>query len=492
MNKDLIISQIKGVLKANDIDYTDKGIDSLYEEWLKKKGALIKLLSKSEHWNEDACAIIASVDFKKRADTSKAEGYFNNILSDIYAVNKDVALRINAGVFRDRDIFINISKEIADNLNDIFGMKIGVGTKPSRALRDILVKYDVPNLITGFDKKYQVLADALSSTGTNRDVYISVHPCDYLNMSYGGSVSERDNWTSCHNIRSGAHMNGTMSYMLDTHSFIIFALTGSVAPDKACTVRKMNRQVYAYGNGILLQSRLYPGYDESIVTSIFLDLAKKEIAACYEIDPIWERKGSVMDWVHTNTGSLHYRDYEHGSFNASVHMLNKVYDRSKPVLQIGAEAMCPCCSGKMTWTSPMICRKCDVRHTCASCGRYNHFDNGLMELNGKYYCGNCVVQCSDCNKVIGKSNDNLRVFDGQKRYVCDECYKTYTKCSMCKSAYTLQKMYTLKNGDVMCKACVGDHTVCGKCAVTVKFNDIHIKRGRVYCSKCDGEIKDET
>lgn len=122
----------------------------------------------------------------------------------------------------------------------------------------------------GYVYQFALLGDAMSPNLVDYDLVISANPLDYLGMSFGHK------WSSCHtidkwNIRgaenngshtySGMYSAGTLSYMLDPSTLIAYlvdpndknALDGNY--ELADKVKRCN---FHYGNGFLVQGRVYP------------------------------------------------------------------------------------------------------------------------------------------------------------------------------------------------------------------------------------------
>ncbi len=80
----------------------------------------------------------------------------------------------------------------------------------------------------------------------------------------------------------------------------------------------------------------------------------------------------------------------------------------------------------------LICAECAVR--CPGCQQYSA-QIGLCEKSGQRYCKNCLVQCADCDKVIGPDYYKIGTIDRLVR--CTDCLTTCPSCQSDASSFFL-------------------------------------------------------
>jgi hypothetical protein len=206
-------------------------------------------------------------------------------------------------------------------------------------------------------------SDAVSGLCRKLTYVISVNPYDYLTMSFGKS------WASCHTIDknnrrnmpnsySGQWCGGTLSYMLDSTSIITYVVDKG---EDVQTSGKIYRNMFHYGNNILVQSRVYPQANDGATDLYkkFRDFMQTEMAAILGLENnLWTIKpgtGACRDW--TRTHGSHYSDY------VSFSSCNVTYPSERKgdihSIDIGHDGICPYCGeshSMSSWLSHGTCR----------------------------------------------------------------------------------------------------------------------------------------
>jgi hypothetical protein len=219
------------------------------------------------------------------------------------------------------------------------------GMKTSRAFNRFCAYYGVDKL-PEYNRLYAQYADMVSGLKRKLKFFISVNPLDYLTMSFGV------NWASCHTIDktntrnmpshySGAYCGGTVSYMLDSTSFITYV------HDKIPTdveEGKIYRNMFHYGNDILVQGRIYPQGNDGLTDlySEFRKFVQTELnkLLCLTND-VWVKRNRGCG-ANTATYGVHYADYLNFS------QCNVTYPKERSgsydnVIAIGHNRICPHC-----------------------------------------------------------------------------------------------------------------------------------------------------
>lgn len=189
------------------------------------------------------------------------------------------------------------------------------GMKTSRAFNRVCTHYGFTDT-KDYNKRFAEYADLIAGGTRHMKLYISLNPLDYLTMSFGKS------WASCHTIDktnkrhmpnhySGSYCGGTLSYMLDSCSFITF-IHNSV-PDDIVTEGKIYRNMFHFDkeNYVLIQGRVYPQGNDG-ATDLYKTIrnsVQKELSACLgQTEDKWVRRTSFAADIQSE--GAHYRDYD--------------------------------------------------------------------------------------------------------------------------------------------------------------------------------------
>lgn len=131
------------------------------------------------------------------------------------------------------------------------GIKCATGQKTSRIIGKLCREFGVDGH-ERYNAVFAQLSDALNPLQMLKTALLSLHPCDFLEMS------NKDNtWSSCHNLESGGYQAGALSYMTDDVSMIFFTVDPGPT-DHFYRLPRRSRQMFFFKDGSLFQSRLYP------------------------------------------------------------------------------------------------------------------------------------------------------------------------------------------------------------------------------------------
>lgn len=219
-----------------------------------------------------------------------------------------------------------------------------VGMKTSRAFNRMCTQYKI-NTLAEYQRLYARYSDMVAGGKRKMKFFISLNPLDYLTMSFGNS------WASCHtidrsNVRNmpnsyhGMYCGGTISYMLDSTSIITYV--HNEMPEGVET-GKIYRNMFHYGNGTLIQGRIYPqGKDGATdLYQTFRSIMQKEMSKMLGKEDEWIDFGFDCD-ERTSTCGVHYPDYLHfEDCNVSHH--KDIEGANNNVVCIGNERICPNC-----------------------------------------------------------------------------------------------------------------------------------------------------
>lgn len=260
-----------------------------------------------------------------------------------------------------------ITSEIAAELNDCRpDLKAVAGQKTSRVLNKICKLFGVDKL-KWYNREFAKYSDAINPLTIKRHTILSVHPVDYLTMSFGNS------WASCHTIDkknyrgmendySGCYSGGTESYMLDGTSMVFYTVDADYNGNEYELQPKINRNMFHYGYDKLVQGRVYPqcNDDEGGIYTRFREIVQQIMATCADKPNSWLLvKGTEECTRNIISRGVHYRDY--ASFdNCNVSYLGKTKTAIR--LTVGHNPICPCC-GKTHRAEDIIeCGACYSQH----------------------------------------------------------------------------------------------------------------------------------
>lgn len=337
--------------------------------------------------------------------------------------------------------------------------------------------------VEGYDRLYGKLADILSPLVIKRHTMLSVHPADIFHMSYGNG------WHSCHNIDDGCYMAGTLSYIGDECAMILYTLDKTFTSDgKYYLGHRINRQMYFYKDGCLIQSRLYPDYSDTTNSDILRAAVQKIIAECENVPNQWtlsRSNGTVLNHLHTHEESRHYPDYDYGQYNATISKLEGVFngDTYKNMV-IGSPCYCIECGSELDDTDFIDCCKDCHKHRCPECGEYyDEEDMYYNENDGEYYCSYCIETCSRCGETIFPGQDKYETENGD--YVCEWCFERYyTTCSHCGCVINVEDGVFIGD-DVYCTDCADEvGACCEDCGEYYLKDEMVLINGDWYCSDC--------
>lgn len=227
------------------------------------------------------------------------------------------------------------------------------GTKTSRAFNAVCTHYGVDKLhpeekevngvkktVYPYNKLFAEYSDLVSGLTRKMQFVISLNPLDYLTMSFGV------NWISCQNIRSGGHMGGTLSYMLDKVSIITFCvdkIDGDIHK-----IPKVYRQMYHYEKNLFIQSRLYPQGNDGTTNLYdkFRGLIIDEFTELLGVEGDWQfHVGPEYCRCHAKSGhgSNHYPDYRYNRSCGIFYPENNGPSIKNHVMTIGHCGICVKC-----------------------------------------------------------------------------------------------------------------------------------------------------
>lgn len=496
--KKAIVNEMAEVLSSRYYSYEKNHLEVIVNEWFARKNGLIDLLSKHPLWNPEKFLIQFDVDMERSICLTEIYNFTDwlmkaaNITHDYWAIVQSREYKIYEFIrkkvhnqFFDESMADDIER--INELNENF--KLRTNMKSSKAIGKIC-REEGWDKLEGFNQKYAALCDCLSPLKITRHTCISLNPIDYLLMSNGNS------WNSCHDIGesgdSGCYSSGTISYMLDEHSFLFYTVDASYDGNRIELEPKIQRQIFGYNDEVIIQSRLYPQSNDSGAKAVYDDIraiVQKVISDCLDKPNIWiKSKNDVRRVVEHGYGATCYPDWEYLGNLCSI-STHKEREDGKEFRKIvlGAEPICITCGCRHGENESISC--CENGHycTCEDCGERIYEDDAYW-VDGSPYCCDCVTYCEDCNEYV--RNQDAREIDGV--YVCDWCveHRDYYECSECGEIHHIDYLNYVGD-ELLCEDCYAHCTLdCEECGCVCMENEIEHddETNRNYCPDCYAEL----
>lgn len=489
---DNIIYQVRGVFDRYYKDYSNDGVMANINAWSSHKICLINLFRNHPNWNEDELAVILPVNENREIIERNVQAAMGDLIllsDEMFDENGSIACNVRNSI---RLACKGYCKTIVGE-NDIelikrmSGINCVSGQKTSRVINAICKEF-------GIDKheKYNAvfarLADTLNPLQIKRKAVISVHPCDYLEMS-----NKDNSWSSCHCLRDGQYQAGTLSYMNDHMSIMFYTVDDDVESDfyehpKRC------RQIFAYNNGVLLQSRLYPNPNDDKARDNYRNILQKVIADCLGAPNLWtlhREQELVNKYALTYHDSLHYPDYIYKEYKANISLLKSV--ESYDPLIIGHDAYCIECGDVVSDNEYLYCEDCGGGNcVCSECGDRISGDD-VVWINDESYCRDCVSYCEHCDNYTLSDMTSVHDYYGREILVCDDCLDDFYRCDACDEFFHHNSIIPVNYGEERyCRDCIYEHgTCCDECDEYVACKDIEEVDGGHYCKDCAANLRTE-
>lgn len=416
------------------------------------KGCLVNLLRKHPDWDEDALAVKYTVSYTREVSPNRVFA----LRQQVVGIGRDFGLDAHqlrvldlalSALTADCDQYLR-SAQLAAHITELCGIACSSGQRTSRVISRVCKAFHLDEH-PSYNAAFAQLADSLNPISIPRTGLLSVHPCDYLEMS-----NVDNSWSSCHNLEDGCYRAGTLSYLCDSTSMIFY----TVEPEHEgmrYEAPKVTREVFCYGGGILLQSRLYPDNEAVDVKRSYRHLVQQTVALCEDAPNLWTRKSSdhVDDWVYTHGDALHYPDYSYEQYHANVSLLLPKEVEAGQHIFVGSPVHCLTCGDFLSDADSLFCIECRGDLYCEKCG--DRIPRGTaVWIDGYAYCSGCVSTCELCDHTTVE--ELVRV---QGIYVCSECFaERAASCGACGDSYLIEDMVNV-DGTLYCTTCAGDQEV---------------------------------
>lgn len=407
---DYITKAFYNVMYQYKLAFTPDGVQANLEQWRQQKTPLLELLRRHPNWREEELAVVFDLSEQRQLDRACVD----ETKFEMLALAEEAGLtgeRLEE--FRDAlDAATADYATVPDEsrlpvIRNRGHIKCDVGMKASRIINRLCAKFGIDQyeterelghgdtLHTAWVKPYNAvfarLADALNPVRISKTGVLSVHPCDFLEMS-----AKKNAWHSCQCLADGGWRAGCQSYMGDGVSMVFFTVDDGVK-EQFYRAPRLTRQVFCYRDGVLLQSRLYPQNDDD-VRKLYRSIVQGVIAKCLGLPNLWKTNTTLTEirsyWT-TAQGALHYKDYEHGYAALSLMKNYGNYGH----LDIGSVSHCIGCGQAHEIRNSTCCGDCDDLCVCKVCGNVVPKNSGNYIGVDGFYCSNCMQSCSCCGAL---------------------------------------------------------------------------------------------
>lgn len=496
----IIRKKMESLLDEYDYNYSIKYLDDIVEEWAKQKQELISILSTHPNYNPEEFAIVFSTDYERSIDPN-ASIFFSKWLirasKEIFLPKEIVEARIDNeylpwpmyNVILDLDQYAErtISEETAEKFAEAFPtLHFHRGEKTSRAVNKICTYIGI-NQHPDYNREFAKYADSLSPMVIKRHTVISVNPLDYLTMSFGNS------WASCHTIDkqnkrkmpstySGCYSSGTISYMLDSTSIVLYTTDAANEAKDFWKQPKITRQMFHFGEEKLIQGRLYPQDNDTGAEEIYTqyrNIMQQVIAECLSIPNLWTlQKGVDASSRYIISNGTNYPDYDHFS-NCTLSRIKGSENEENIV--VGEQPICIECGCRHNVEDNINC--CHGKGVCNHCGCIIE-ENDIIWIDDCEYCSDCVERCEECEEW--EVLEDMTYIENYG-YVCEDCRNEHFDfCEECSNWYHMDNVGYVESVDrYVCYDCLDRYyTECDECGEYFLNESIQRINNRNLCEDC--------
>ena len=256
---DELKQQFYEVMHKYQKPFSEEGVTANLTQWYEQKQGLLQLLRRHPLWNEKELAIVFRVEERREIDRATVDETRAAILElgrractdDTVYENFETALRASTADYA------RIPNEYRlDTIRQYGDIKCAPGQKASRIINRLCLKFHLDQIeeeaeagepdnrymrtVKPYNALFARLADALNPAHIEKTAVLSIHPCDFLEMS------NRDNtWSSCHCLEGGGYRGGCQSYMGDAVSMIFFTVSDEYTQDFH-TAPRITREIFCY------------------------------------------------------------------------------------------------------------------------------------------------------------------------------------------------------------------------------------------------------
>lgn len=329
--------------------------------------------------------------------------------------------------------------------------------KTMRALGRIAKEFNIPD----FEDFCIVHSQILNQKKVDGNLYLSIHPLDYLTMSDNAS-----NWTSCMNWKhTGEYRMGTVE-MMNSPCVVVAYVTNDRDPyylfndDNARWYNKRWRELFIVDKGIITGIKGYPYKSrelERVVADWLRELAKENLDWDYDDKYYIYYNNSTLNDFPKELGkariifkaNVMYNDFEVGNQHRGYFNIDEIKSRldwyEQFIFNYSGFAECMNCGKKLDASAvpdsdAVFCYDCEEHNyfKCVHCGSvFVDEDNGHWLNSTDWICEDCYENyyycCNNCAEDIQEEDTRgvYIIFDkntftpDKPLYLCPDCYESF-------------------------------------------------------------------
>jgi len=368
--KDSLVEQMSIVLERNNIAFDKPGLEKNLDYYGANKMALINLLRKHPHWNEEALAIVFNAGDIRRSSEADIKSFCSSLevlAQEVFDSEDNQFSSDDAIKFKKALQYLCTAPQYVKNSGTLrafkknAGVSCMIGQRTSRVVHKLCKQYQIdehPN----YNAVFAVLADALNPLAIDQKAVLSVHPCDFI------TIADSDSWASASNSGTRGNMGisaaDTLSIANDSISMIFYTVgddTGApyhMHPKDDC-------EVFNYKDGVLLQSRLYTDSNDNMVETVFRNIVHSVIADCMGQPNLWVLKKYPypVKWFYDagfvrNNSSAYLKLRSAATVSVIKAEHQSSVDSGYNRIVIGHDAYCVKCGEALTENVMLHCKPC--------------------------------------------------------------------------------------------------------------------------------------
>lgn len=379
---------------------TDELVDEAFSNFIQE---LEDLANSFQSSNNDIISLIRVTSFNVNK-----EGFLNNILTYGYA-----------------------SPDYYDFPKPKNAFYIEEDSKYSKSMKFFIKEKEMLRRIQDL---YSTYTQKLTTNKKMMNVYLSIHPLDYLTVS-----ENKYGWRSCHALSDGDYRGGNFNYMVDKTTLVAYIMedkdenlfndTYWPMGDVQWNSKIWRCLVHLNEKGIIINTQ-YPYKSDVFLNQLEVVLDKITDNTFTKKEDF--NKPKRVTWNNIDN-PMFYSDLDNNNRGAYIKELKdeEVYRLSNGILgysiiDIGEDAYCfECGSGIATEGYDCTCQCCrgSKESQCDNCGNYWDTDD-MYYLNSENICPDCrdqyYFECPDCGELFHNDYAHYNSLFGVN--LCDRCH----------------------------------------------------------------------
>lgn len=497
--RESLIDQMVDTFGDAGYDPSRDALEEQLAEWEKNKGWIAELFKRHPNYN-GKYQITFSHEMSRSFDFETIKKFLNGTRSNVHFTAEQADFKTREKLMT---TYIDVIREIQNNISQVISKELAdyvseqmsaLQTDKSRFAQEgqkltklvgKLCRFFGVDKWEDYNREYAKFADAVNPIKITRHTILSVHPLDYLRMSYG-----HGGWHSCHDIRDadepGCYSSGTLSYMMDGSSFVFYTVDAAYDGDNFELQDKINRNMFHMGDERLVQGRCYPQSNDGNLDLYkeFREVVQKVIADCLDEPNLWTNKKGTTACVEViHEYGTHYPDYRHiDACNVST-----LKGQEGGTVCVGHTPICPQCGEIHNSSENCLCYDC--RNVGEWCEYHQEYENCEMTYIEGYgdVCEAALdddeyfFYCDYCREWRRRDDDTIDTEDGHHYCDCEHAMNDgYVCCDNCGEWHRQVDMIYVEDVGEYCSHSCADSAGC----VITKHGDWVHKRDARLCEWC--------